>query len=110
MKAGQMNFADSVSSRREALLKGGGGFGGLVLSAMLRDTPLLAATPSIDPKSLHSVPSFHGHFPALAKRVIFLFMEGGPSQMDSFDPKPKLNELAGQQLPPGYKRVITAMG
>jgi hypothetical protein len=42
--------------------------------------------------------------------VIFLFMEGGPSHLDTFDPKPLLNELAGQTLPPGYKRVITAMG
>ena len=50
MKAGQSMFSDSVSTRREALLRGGGGFGSLVLSAMLRDTPLFAAAPSIDPK------------------------------------------------------------
>jgi hypothetical protein len=42
--------------------------------------------------------------------VIFLFMEGGPSAIDFFDPKPKLNELAGQPLPPSFGRVITAMG
>ena len=111
MKSGLSMFTNSVSTRREALLRGGGGFGALALSAMLRDNPVLAAAaPSIDPKSLSQAPSLKGHFPALAKRVIFLFMEGGPSHMDSFDPKPKLNELAGQQLPPGYKRVITAMG
>ena len=37
-------------------------------------------------------------------------MEGGPSHIDLFDPKPELNRLAGQTLPPSYKRVITAMG
>ena len=39
-----------------------------------------------------------------------LFMEGGPSAMDTFDPKPKLNELAGKPLPKSFGRVITAMG
>jgi len=49
------------------------------------------------------------HF-ATAKRVIFLFMEGGPSHLDLFDPKPLLNELAGQQIPDSFGSVITAMG
>ncbi|MBX3443056.1 MAG: DUF1501 domain-containing protein [Planctomyces sp.] len=92
-----------AATRREALLRGGGGFGAIVLSALLRDAPLradAAAPPLHTPRQL----------PALAKRVIFLFMEGGPSHLDSFDPKPELNRLAGQPLPPGYKRVITAMG
>ena len=40
------------------------------------------------------------HFAPRAKRCIFLFMDGGPSQLDLFDPKPKLAELNGQQLPP----------
>src|SRR3712207_6885023 len=39
------------------------------------------------------------HFAPKAKRCIFIFMEGAPSQMDLFDPKPKLNELNGQKLP-----------
>ena len=45
-----------------------------------------------------------------AKAVIFLSMEGGPSHIDLFDPKPKLNELAGQPLPSSFKPVITPMG
>src|SRR5262249_52917386 len=40
------------------------------------------------------------HGPATAKAVIFLFMQGGPSHIDTFDPKPKLKELHGQPLPP----------
>ena len=39
------------------------------------------------------------HFPAKAKNVIFLFMEGGPSQMDLFDPKPELQKWHGKPLP-----------
>jgi hypothetical protein len=50
------------------------------------------------------------NFPATAKSVIFLFMEGGPSHIDLFDPKPLLNELAGQTLPESFGEVITAMG
>ena len=46
----------------------------------------------------------------MAKSVIFLFMEGGPSHLDTFDPKPELNRLAGQSLPPSFKPVITPMG
>ena len=50
------------------------------------------------------------HRPARAKNVIFLFMEGGPSHLDTFDPKPLLNKLAGQKLPPSYKTPVLAMG
>lgn len=42
------------------------------------------------------------HFPAKAKNVIFMFMEGGPSQLDLFDPKPGLNKWAGKPLPPEF--------
>jgi hypothetical protein len=45
-----------------------------------------------------------------AKNVIFLFMEGGPSHLDTFDRKPLLNELSGQKLPPSFKTPILAMG
>ncbi len=50
------------------------------------------------------------HFPARAKRVIYIFLEGGPSHLDLFDPKPKLRELAGKPIPPSFGKVITAMG
>jgi hypothetical protein len=50
------------------------------------------------------------HFPSKAKSVIFLFMEGGPSHIDLFDPKPLLNKLGGQMLPDSYEKVVLAMG
>ena len=88
-------------SRREMLLNGGAGFGAIALAGLLQESGVAAPAPK---------PSQLAHHAATAKRVIFLFMEGGPSHIDTFDPKPKLNELAGQPLPPGFKRVVTAMG
>ena len=54
------------------------------------------------PKQPHHAPK--------AKSVIWLFMEGGPSHVDLFDPKPKLNELHGQPMPASFGKPITAMG
>ena len=50
------------------------------------------------------------HFPAKAKSVIWCFLDGGPSHIDLFDPKPTLNKLAGQPLPASFARPMTAMG
>lgn len=50
------------------------------------------------------------HFAPKAKSVIWLFMEGGPSHLDLFDPKPALDRLAGQPMPESFGKVITAMG
>ena len=47
------------------------------------------------------------HFPAKAQRVIFLFMHGGPSHLETFDPKPELQRLAGQPLPASFGPVAT---
>jgi hypothetical protein len=87
------------TTRREFLAKSGAGFGALALSALLQGEAKAEAGSSLKP-----------HYAARAKSVIFLFMEGGPSAMDTFDPKPLLNEMAGKPLPPSFKPVITAMG
>ena len=75
-------------TRRAFLGRSAGGIGSLALASLLND-------------KLHagqgSLPNFH-HAPK-AKRVIFLFMAGGPSHIDLFDPKPKLNELDGKAIP-----------
>jgi hypothetical protein len=96
---------DTFTSRRDFLLRGAGGFGALALSGMLQSNPLFAAAARGS-----EMGSPAPHLPPRAKRVIFLFMEGGPSHIDLFDPKPKLNELAGQRLPDSFARPITAMG
>jgi len=91
---------DVPTSRREFLTRAGGGFGALALSSLLGTPGSLGATGTA------RIP----HLPGRAKNVIWLFMEGGPSHLDLFDPKPLLNRLAGQQLPPSFGKPITAMG
>jgi hypothetical protein len=71
-------------SRREALYGLGTGLGSIALSAMLADEARTSDTP-LSPKKPHA--------PAKARACIFLMMEGGPSHIDTFDPKPKLKEL-----------------
>jgi hypothetical protein len=92
------------TSRREFLQRAGCGFGALALSA-LTNQPLFGSATALNPVAA-KIP----HHRARAKNVIFLFMEGGPSHLDTFDYKPLLNTLAGQKLPPSFKAPITAMG
>jgi hypothetical protein len=92
-----------VLSRREWLFQSGGGFGALGLMSLLAGDQALAA-----PAEGRPGPAWRR--PARARSVIFLFMEGGPSHIDMFDPKPKLQELAGKPLPASFKPVITPMG
>ncbi|MEI6234066.1 MAG: DUF1501 domain-containing protein [Planctomycetota bacterium] len=85
-------------SRREMLWRSSAGFAGVALAGLLgvnskaegSDNPLAPKAP---------------HFPARAKRVIFLFMHGGPSQVDTFDPKPLLDRDDGKPLPFAKPRV-----
>ena len=91
-------------SRRDFLANAGGGLGAIALSAMLAADSLLAA-PGTDP-----LRPKQPHFKPTAKSVIWLFMEGGPSHIDLFDPKPVLEKLAGQPMPASFGKVMTAMG
>lgn len=92
-----------TGNRREFLTRAGAGFGALALTHLLQETGLAKV-----PATGAAVSSPHHR--ATAKSVIFLFMEGGPSHIDLFDPKPELNRLAGQRIPDSFKPVITAMG
>jgi hypothetical protein len=91
-------------SRRDFLASAGAGFGGVALAAMLgrschsqegRRDPLA-------PKRPHHAPK--------AKSIIWCFLDGGPSHLDLFDPKPTLNRLHGQPLPASFPKPMTAMG
>ncbi|WP_414661795.1 DUF1501 domain-containing protein [Horticoccus sp. 23ND18S-11] len=73
------------------------GLGGIALASMLGERNLYGAAPGGLPNPMAPHP---GHFPAKAKNVIYLFMAGGPSQLELFDYKPKLVELNGQPIPP----------
>jgi hypothetical protein len=89
-------------TRRQVLAAASSGLGGIVLNGMLaREARAADGTPPRGPNALAAKAP---HFEAKAKRVIFLFMVGGPSQMDLFDPKPSLEKWAGKPLPEGTGR------
>ncbi len=79
--------------RREWLKRAGGGAGMLALAKLLSDERLLAD----EADSLNPMAPRQGHFPAKAKAVIWLFMEGAPSAVDMFDPKPELTRRDGEK-------------
>ena len=84
--------------RRDILRTAANGFGAIALEAMLaRDG---YGAPKVNP--LAARPQ---HFPAKAKSVIFLFMVGAPSQIDTFDPKPGLKQWEGKRLPEAFGKI-----
>ena len=90
-------------TRREMLWETGGGFGSVALSGLLQGDPLFATNASAaDTSALAKAPSLMApkppHFEPKAKAVIFLFMYGGPSHMDTFDYKPALYPLDGKSI------------
>jgi hypothetical protein len=88
-------------TRRQLLLRCGMGFGMLPLLDLLAAESGAAPNPML-PKA--------PHFPAKVKRIIHLFMNGGPSHVDTFDPKPELNNRHGQDLPGGNLRTERPTG
>src|SRR5216683_5965489 len=98
-----------LRSRREFLFKAGGGFGALALSCLLNRDGISAGAEAATQVANPLAPK-PAQFKTKAKAVIFLFMEGGPSHLDTFDPKPELTRLHGQKLPTSFGTVITPMG
>ena len=101
-------FQPQPISRREMLARCANGFGAVALATLMGDSAL-AATAAPSPFAPR-VP----HYPAKAKSVIFLFMDGGPSQLDTFDPKPRLAKEHGQPIkmktpPTQFANVGTVM-
>jgi len=89
-------------SRRDFLFQSGGGVSGLALAYLLHKDGLLAAESNADcnntPLGGNPYAPKPPHFKARAKAVISLFMTGGPSHVDTFDPKPALAKYAGEPL------------
>ena len=95
MNTGHMrNSNHNTMLRRTFLSRSGLGFGSIALSSLMQSETSAAEPAALDRQS----PVDSGLAPR-AKRVILLFMAGGPSHVDLFDPKPELNELDGQQIP-----------
>ena len=92
---------DLPLNRRELLRRSGGGFGALALSALMADETVSGAELKAEEPGASLIVK-RPHFTARAKRVIFLFMPGGPSQVDTFDPKPQLTKDDGKPSPKLY--------
>lgn len=90
-------FREHRVSRRDFLRSSGAGFGGLALAALLQGEA-----------RAHEARPQQPHFTPRAKRVIFLFMHGGPSQIDTFDYKPLLERDHGKPLPFAKPRVVSS--
>jgi hypothetical protein len=84
-------------TRRDVLVRAAHGFGSLALASMM---------PGADSK-INPLAAKVAHFAPKAKSVIFLFMVGAPSQIDTFDPKPALEKFNGQQLPESYGKIVS---
>ncbi|MFQ5928796.1 MAG: DUF1501 domain-containing protein [Acidobacteriota bacterium] len=97
-----------VTSRREFLFRAGSGFGSVALAYLLQQDGFFARAAGAGGSGF--LAAKEPHHPPKAKSVIWLFMEGGPSHLDLFDPKPELERLAGQPMPESFGRPITAMG
>jgi hypothetical protein len=96
----------ALRSRREFLRRAAHGFGGLALATIFADEAAAAPGGDVVNPFLPKRPHFEGK----AKSVIFLFMEGGPSHVDLFDPKPELARMNGRPLPGRFGKVLTPMG
>ena len=94
-------FQRQFVTRRDVLGRAAHGFGSIALASLL-DPPAWAAAKRINP--LAAKPP---HFAPKAKSVIFLFMVGAPSHIDTFDPKPALEKFDGQPLPPSYGTIVS---
>ena len=86
-----------AGTRRELLCRAANGFGGLALAALMAEQRGAAAGDAA--RSIQPMAPRQPHYEAKAKSVIFLFMDGGPSQLDTFDPKPRLAKENGQPIP-----------
>jgi hypothetical protein len=85
-------------SRRAFLRQAGGGFGWLALAGLLQQEGLLTNAANAAPAVNNPLAARPSHFPAKAKSVIWLFMNGGPSQVDTWDYKPELERRDGKEL------------
>ena len=86
----------NVSSRRDFFTRAGSGLAGVALADLLAQKASAATANPLAAKAPHHL--------AKAKSVIWLFMEGGPSQVDTFDPKPLLSKLHGQAIPSSIRK------
>ena len=92
---------DILFTRRQMLLRTGMGFGAMSLAAVFGINPWAegAAALNSGPKIAGPLAAKQPHFPVKAKHIIHIFASGGPTHVDTFDPKPELNKFDGKTIP-----------
>lgn len=106
-----MDNQPPILSRRELLSRSGMGFGAMALQHLLADSASAARpSPQSSPSGVNPLLPRQPHFPATAKRVIHIFANGGPSHLDTFDPKPALTKYNGQPMPGDTPRTERKTG
>src|SRR5258708_1633704 len=108
MPTSKPDYSILAATRRDFLNRCGMGFGAIALQAMLAESG--AAAPALADRATATLQPRLPPLPATAKRVIHLFMSGGPSHIDTFDPKPALARFAGKKLGPGAGRMPAQVG
>ncbi|MBM3800939.1 MAG: DUF1501 domain-containing protein [Acidimicrobiia bacterium] len=96
---------EAVHSRREFLEKSAFGFGALALAHLIdKESAFGSVFPGTRAAAANNpLAAKPPHFTAKARSVVLIFLQGGPSHVDTFDPKPTLNRLDGQLLPPSFQ-------
>jgi Protein of unknown function (DUF1501) len=95
---------EKIHSRREFLLKSAFGFGALPLTYLLETESAFGSVfRETTPSTVNPLSPKPPEFPGKAKSVIFIFLQGGASHVDTFDPKPELHRFDGQLLPPSFQ-------
>jgi hypothetical protein len=103
-----LDIGDLLLTRRQLLHRCGTGFGMVGLAGVLDSAGLLGQTAQAAP--VNPLAPRAPHFPAKARRVVHLFMNGGPSHVDTFDPKPMLDAYHGRPLPSSNLRTERRTG
>lgn len=107
----EIRLAQNGFSRRRFLASSGLGIGSMALACLLEDDNLRAENPNTAPaagRPHNDLRPRPGHFPAQARAMIQLYQDGGPSQVDLFDPKPELTKRHGQPHPLGVEAFTAA--
>jgi hypothetical protein len=110
MKHHAPRLEDLFLTRRDFLTRCGMGMGALSLASLGNATGLFVPQAQASPSPISPLAPKFPHFPGKAKRVIHLFMNGGPSHVDTFDPKPSLDKYAGKPLPTQNPRTERRTG
>jgi hypothetical protein len=101
---------EDAPNRRDFLSRCGMGFGAVGLQSLMGSSGFLSAQSKLSADVSIPLAPKNPQFPGKAKRVIHLFMNGGPSHVDTFDPKPMLDKYAGKMLPTGNLKTERQTG